>query len=210
MKRRIIFSILMTIFLNSAVKASDISIETSARDASQPRVSQVDTSKLLGLSRKKAQELLGQPKRSEEFFPYTHHCSIVDYYEVKAHSDEHLRITYNKDGIVSATEVESSPHAIPKCMGETVNSISLTDTKLRDFLNSMPEDQLRNMRAVQITEKLGKPDRSWHETSRAGGRDWHFLNFLYYLSENGRRAFIVMFDEASSSVYEYRLQSISD
>jgi hypothetical protein len=204
-----IFTITISICLNGAVKASDISIVTSVKNLDQTGVLHVDTAKLPGLSRKKTQELLGQPKRSEEFFPYSRQCTIVDYYDVKGQSDEYLRITYDKDGNVSATEVEASPRAIPKYMGEKVISINLTDTKLRDFLNSMPEDELRKMSAEQIGEKLGKPDRSWHETSRAGGRDWQFLNCLYYLSENGQRAFMVRFNEASNSIYEYRLQSIS-
>jgi hypothetical protein len=210
--QRIIFAISMTVLLHSegAARASDNSIETSAKDASQSHVMQEDTSKLLGLSRKKAHELLGPPKRSEEFFPYSSHGTIVDYYGVKTASDKHLRITYDRSGVVSATEVESSPNAIPKFMGEKVTTTNLTDIKLRDFLTSLPEDKIHNMSDDQISEKLGKPDRKWHETSRAGGRDWHFLNFMYYLSENGRRAFIVRFNEASNSVYEYRLQSISD
>jgi hypothetical protein len=123
---------------------------------------------------------------------------------------------YIAAGTVLGLHDTGSPHAIPKSMRERererekVNSINLTDTKLRNFLNGTPEDKLRNMSADQITEKLGQPDRTWHETSRAGGRDWHFLNFLYYLSKNGQKGFIVMFNESSNSVYEYRLQSISE
>jgi hypothetical protein len=197
--QRIIFSILLTVFSNGPVKASDIKIETA-----------IDTAKLIGLSRPKAQEMLGQPQRSEEFFPYSTHCTIVDYFEVKGNKDVYVRVTYGKDAAVSMAGVESSPHTIPKFMGEEIDSINLTDTKLRDFLKSLPEEKLRNMSAEQIMEKLGKPDRSWHEKSKAGGLDWHFLNLLYYLSKNGRRAFIVRFNEASNSVYEYRLQSISE
>ncbi|MDR3616371.1 MAG: hypothetical protein P4L53_22615 [Candidatus Obscuribacterales bacterium] len=208
--RYLIFTMLMTVVLCCPVKALDISIKTSPQGASQTSELRLDTAKIVGVSRKKAQELLGQPKRSEEFFPYSHHSIVVDYYDVAANTNEHLRLSFDKNNDVAAADVEQSPYAIPKFMGEKVNSIKLTDTELRIFLHGTQEDKIRNMSADQITEKLGKPDRTWHETSRAGGRDWHFLNFLYYLSKNGRKGFIVMFNEASNSVYEYRLQSISD
>jgi hypothetical protein len=190
-------------------QASEID-ETPAKAIILKSTLHVDTAKLVGVSRDKTIKLLGQPQRGEEFFPFSKHRTLVDYYELRAPNNKHLRITYDTDVNVSATEVEPAPLAIPKFMDVKVEKVTLTDAKLHAFLKSVQESGMQTMGTNEISTKLGKPDQAWHETSRAGGRDRHFLNFLYYLTADGQRAFVVMFDEASNSVYEYRLQSISN
>jgi hypothetical protein len=204
--RHTIFAILTTVFLNNAVKANEINTASGLKGIDNQKTS----TKLLGLSRNEALALLGQPQRCEEIFPFSNHRTQIDDYRINAQSDKHLRITYDKSNNVSATEFEPTPFVIPKFMGEKIGEVSLTDTKLRNFFHIWSEEKVQNMSATKIKEKLGKPNQSWHETTKSGGRDRHFMHYLYYLSNDGRRAFVVMFDQDSNTVYEYRVQSISN
>ena len=125
-------AISMTVFLNDAVNASEIKTEAPAGDPVLMDDSQVNTAKLIGLSRNRLIELLGQPQRCEEFFPYSNRQILVDYYKTKNNA-EHLRVTYDSGSNVSAAEVEPTPSVIPKFMGIESSSSILTDSKLRNF-----------------------------------------------------------------------------
>lgn len=164
--------------------------------------------KLEALNRKQVLELLGQPQRSEEIFASSSHSTIVDYYRLISHSDKHLRITYQENK-VAASEVEPTPYVIPKFMGVKGENDTLTETKLRNFFHSVSDEKLHQTSARSLVKRLGKPNRSWFEAMKMGGRMRHFQFLLYYLASDGRRAFVVLFDTDSSELYEYRVQSIA-
>jgi hypothetical protein len=175
-------------------------------------------SKLQGMERAQVLKLLGEPQRSDEVLPHTSHCIIVDGYSLSSTNDQQFCIEYDNRQRVLSAYVDQTPLRAPRFMGQfkaaanlpEAKAAILSEAKLNSFLSGTTDEKIRKMGAKEVENCLGAPVKSWREQSLVGGRSWHWLTYMYFLSANAHRAFVVRFNAETNQVYEYRIQTVGD
>lgn len=174
-----------------------------AADAKSPNWSRkalltqfVEEYKLDGMDRTKVISLLGEPASASELDPRGRYQSRIDTYCLSAKDEESLRIDYDdKDQVkVKGYFVERRP--CKNCylfIGPTsaANKFLTLGVLNRSFLQKYTAEQIRQMKMKQVETILGKSDKSWIVESLAGGQMWVNFYYLWRLSADGYRVFII-------------------
>jgi len=160
--------------------------------------------KLEGLERRKVIELLGEPQRSDAVMPSNVHRTIVDFYRLSQKNDQHFRVEYDSYHKALSSYFEPTPLVVPKYMAQGKAVTLLSISQLNTFLSRRSEEDVRKMKVEDIERELGQPAKNWKDSSLSGGRQRHWLTYMYFLSPDEREAFIVTFDGDANHVYEYR------
>ena len=154
----------------------------------------VEEYKLEGMERQKVISLLGEPGSASELEPGGRYRSRVDTYCLSAKDEESFRIDYDDKDKVKGYFIEARPC---KSCYLFIGPTSAEDTFLKpgvltkSFLRKYNDEQIRNMKIQQVETIIGKPDKSWTVNAKAGGQMWVNFYYLWRLSADGSRVFLV-------------------
>jgi hypothetical protein len=189
------------------------SIGKSASTGGQMKVSAAailelcKSSQFSGMDRSNVIRQIGPPDLSDEYLPRSEGSTVIDFYRLPDRHGEILRIDYDSGGKEANYFVEPGVLSLPKALTEPfTNTDVLASPKLDSFL-ACGFEKIRGMSTGEVNRKLGQPSKSWQEQSHAGGRSWHWINYSYITTKDGRQAFLIRFDDSNKLIYDYRTQA---
>jgi hypothetical protein len=161
--------------------------------------------KLDGMERKNVLELLGEPQRSDELMPGSAGARCIDLYKLSQKNDQHFCVEYDNNRIVLSSYLEPTPldDQKYKTRGKVVSTLS--NSRWHRFLSIRGAEEILRLKIEDVKRELGEPSTMVNETSHAGGRQRHWLTYVYKISTERDSALIVIFDRETRQLYDYRL-----
>jgi hypothetical protein len=154
----------------------------------------VEEYKLAGMERKKVIALLGEPATASELDPGGRYRSRIDTYCLSTKDEESFRIDYDDKDKVKGYSVEASP--CKSCYlfigpAPAADSFLKPDVLNKSFLQKYTDEQISNMKIQEVETIIGSPGKSWTVNAKGGGRIWMHFYYVWRLSADGSRIFLV-------------------
>ncbi len=143
--------------------------------------------KVNGMSRKEVLAFLGEPTLSVQVQPCSKYESIIDSYLVSKENKESFQIYYDKSGKVTQNVMAGA------CISKLCIPASASSQEV------LPEEKLNKILAQgaidgtigDIESLLGKSQKNFHANTLVGGRYWNTYSYLWRMSPDGRKVFVV-------------------
>lgn len=147
--------------------------------------------KLKGMKREMVLELLENPAVSSELYPGSKQRERTDIYRLSAKNTKSFRIEYDApDRVTGSPLIDFRPCKAKLFIGPAPEADKfLTMAVLRkSLLEKYTLKQITKMTVKEVETLLGNADKGWEDSPFGGERE---VNYLWRLSADGRRVFVV-------------------